>query len=209
MTVETTRFTDAIRDRFLDWTVVAGSDRDEAEWWAGAPSVARGPDGVFWMSARMRTADAPLGYRGYEIRIFRSDDGLAFEPVHSIKREEIPLDGFERSSLVYDAAQRVFRLYGCSPIHGTWTVLKWGDAIRPNQFAPSAVQTVIEAETTEEVSPNRGLRARSEWPDGVQRSRGVDRERRLPLLRDRDSARRTHLPLSQRRRGHVGAGWQS
>jgi hypothetical protein len=71
--VELSRWVGSIPARFATWDVVAAPDNDEPEWSAGAPSVVRETNGVvFWMAARMRTADSPQGQRGYEIRLFRS-----------------------------------------------------------------------------------------------------------------------------------------
>ena len=83
-------------DKFAEYDVVLKPDKDEAEYWAGAPSVARDKDGIFWMAARMRSPEYPRGLRGYEIRILRSEDGINFEEYHSILREEVPIPGFER-----------------------------------------------------------------------------------------------------------------
>jgi hypothetical protein len=128
---------------FDRWDVVAEPDRDEAEWWAGAPSVCRGAGGEFWLALRMRTADAPLGLRGYEIRLLRSDDGIRFQAVHAIRREDVPIPGFERPALVRDPATGRFRLYGCSPIDGVWQIIRFDDADRPDRFVASSARTVI------------------------------------------------------------------
>ena len=128
---------------FEHWHVAARPDRDEPEWWAGAPSVVRDDAGVFWLAARMRTAEAPLGFRGYEIRIYRSEDGLSFQPVHGLRREDVGVPGFERPALVRDPATGVFRLYGCSPLADGWSILRFDDSDRPDRFRPERVRTVI------------------------------------------------------------------
>ena len=56
----------ALRARFAEYTVVLEPDQDAPEWWAGAPSVCRDAEGVFWMACRMREGDSPRGLRGYE-----------------------------------------------------------------------------------------------------------------------------------------------
>ena len=144
---------DSIRGRFARWEVVVEPDRDEAEWWAGAPSVVRDDDGVFWMAARMRTADSPLGMRGYEIRILRSEDGIRFQPAHSIRREDVPIAGFERPALLRDPATGAFRLYGCGPIDGAWRIVRFEDAVRPDAFVPSSAHVVIEPLPREPLGP--------------------------------------------------------
>ncbi len=89
--------------RFDAYQVVLEPDEDTPEWWAGAPSVARADDGTFYLACRMREGTSPRGRRGYEVRILRSRDGVAFEPVHAIPREAVPIPGFERPALVRDA----------------------------------------------------------------------------------------------------------
>ena len=143
--VPLTEWAGSIPSRFETWEVVAEPDEDAPEWWAGGPSVARDADGTFWMAARMRTADAPLGLRGYEIRLFRSDDGIRFTHAHSIRREDVPIPGFERPSLLRDPHSGRFKLYGCGPFDdGPWCIFKFDDADRPDGFDPSTATPIIE-----------------------------------------------------------------
>ena len=134
----------SIPARFEKWDLVAEPDKDQAEWWAGAPSVVREDSGTFWMAARMRTADAPLGRRGYEIRIYRSQDGIKFTQAHSIKREQVPIPGFERPALLRDRATGKFKLYGCGQLKDAWCIFKFADAGSPDKFDPATVKPVIE-----------------------------------------------------------------
>ena len=129
---------------FRQYDVVLGPDKDEAEWWAGAPSVVRDPNGTFWLACRMRTAEAPRGLRGYEIRILRSGDGIHFEKVHSIRREAVPIPGFERPALLLDPRTGKFRLYACGPWQGgPWSIIKFADVDDPMQFDPTTAKVVI------------------------------------------------------------------
>ncbi|NUM52108.1 MAG: hypothetical protein HUU46_00545 [Candidatus Hydrogenedentes bacterium] len=119
-------------------------DKDEAEWWAGAPSVVRDKDGTFWMACRMRTGEGERGLRGYEVRIVRSDDGERFEKVLSIKREEVPIPGFERPALLIDPNTGKFKLYACGPWkNGPWSIVKFDDAASPSEFVASTARPVI------------------------------------------------------------------
>lgn len=119
-------------------------DKDAPEWWAGAPSVLRDADGIFWMACRMRTADGPRGRRGYEIRLLRSDDGEHFETIHRIPREDLPIPGFERPALLIDPPTGNFKLYLCGPWNdGPWCILKLDDAPNPAQFNPKSARPVI------------------------------------------------------------------
>lgn len=135
-----------ILDQFGAYDVILEPDQDAPEWWAGAPSVVRDVSGIFWLAARMRTADSPRGLRGYEIRILRSEDGRRFEKVHSILREEVPIPGFERPALLQDPVSGKFKLYGCGPWQdGPWAIIKFADAERPDRFVPSSAYPVITA----------------------------------------------------------------
>ena len=134
----------AITTRFAEYEVIVEPDKDEPEWWAGAPSVVRDRNGTFWFACRMRTADAPRGLRGYEIRILRSDDGIHFSRVHSIRREDVPIGGFERPALMIDPRTGRFKLYACGPWKdGPWSILKFADADEPTRFDPASARAVI------------------------------------------------------------------
>jgi hypothetical protein len=135
----------AVAARFEHYDVIVTPDRDAPEWWAGAPSVLHDRDGVFWLACRMRTADAPRGLRGYEIRILRSEDGIHFQPVHSLLREAVPIPGFERPALLQDPVSGKYKLYACGPWQeGAWSIIKFDDANRPDQFVPSTARPVIQ-----------------------------------------------------------------
>lgn len=126
------------------YTVILEPDKDEPEWWAGAPSVVRDRSGTFWLACRMRTPDAPRGLRGHEIRILRSDDGIHFTKARSLRREDVPIPGFERPALLIDAQTGRFKLYACGPWKdGPWSIVKFDDANDPTQFEPASARPVI------------------------------------------------------------------
>lgn len=128
------------------YEVVLEPEKNIPEWWAGAPSVARGPDGTFYLAARMREGDSPRGLRGYEVRILKSADGVHFTTVHRIRREEAGVRGFERPALVANPTTGLFRLYGCAPLEGGWGILKWEDAADPADFDPASARPILAAE---------------------------------------------------------------
>lgn len=133
-----------IAEKFTDYHVVLTPDKDAPEYWAGAPSVARGTDGTFWLAARMRTAESPRGLRGYELRILRSDDGIAFEHAHTIHRDDVPIPGFERPALLRDPRTGKFKLYACGPWQdGPWQIIKFDDVDSPDEFDPKTARSVI------------------------------------------------------------------
>ncbi len=138
---------DRLRAQFADYHVVLEPDENTPEWWAGAPSVCRDGSGTFWMACRMREGHSPRGMRGYEIRLLRSDDGIEFEPVHSIHREDVPIPGFERPALLHHRETGLFSLYGCGPYGGgAWCVFRFEDATSPMDFVASSARPVIAPE---------------------------------------------------------------
>jgi hypothetical protein len=91
----------------------------------------------------MRSADAPLGKRGYEIRILRSEDGVRFSPACSITREAVGIPGFERPALLRDPHTGRYKLYCCTQEDDQWVILKFDDADSPLSFDPTTARTVI------------------------------------------------------------------
>lgn len=138
-----------IISRFKNYEVILEPDRDIPEWWAGAPSVALTPDGTFYLAARMREGESPRGHRGYEIRLLKSSDGHQFKQIHSIKREQLPIPGFERPALVIDPQSKKFKLYGCGPLESNrgWEIIKFDDVDDPSEFDPKSASSVLRAET--------------------------------------------------------------
>ena len=132
---------------FDRYTVIIEPDRDEAEWWAGGPSVVRGADGRFYLAARMREGDSPRGFRGYEVRLMAGDDGRRFEKVHSIKRESVNIGGFERPALVIHPDTGQFRLYLCAPMKqhdNFWGIFRLDDASDLSALDAATIRPVLE-----------------------------------------------------------------
>lgn len=181
-----------LRARFDDYHTVLEPDCDLPEWWAGAPSVCRGADGVFWMACRMREGDSPRGLRGYEIRILRSEDGVRFEPVHRIPREQVPIPGFERPALLRNPLTGAFSLYGCGPFDGgPWCILRFDDAASPAEFIPSTCRPVITAAPDEKRGAGEVTGYKDPfifWEDGLAHcfTIGVDRAERAWHLTSAD-----------------------
>jgi hypothetical protein len=130
---------------FDSYDVIIQPDTIAPEWWAGAPSVVRDSDGVFWMACRMRSAELPRGLRGYEIRILRSTDGVHFNKVHAIHSDDVPMKGFERPCLLMDPHTHMFKLYACGPWkNGPWSIIRFDDASDPTRFDPTTARAVIQ-----------------------------------------------------------------
>ena len=129
---------------FEKYDVILEPDKNVAEWWAGAPSVVRDDQGVFWMACRMRSPEYPRGLRGYEIRILKSGDGIHFEKYQSIRKEDVPIPGFERPALLIDPQTGKFKLYICGPWKkGPWSIIKFNDVSDLKKIDYSTAKVVI------------------------------------------------------------------
>lgn len=125
------------------YTTIMEPDRNEKDWWAGAPSVLRLPDGTVLMALRMRDAIAPRGRRGYEIRLFESADGINFKKVKGISKEDAGINGFERPALVRVPSSRKIRLFGCGELEQGWCIWAMDDAKTLADINPSSLQVVL------------------------------------------------------------------
>jgi hypothetical protein len=126
--------------------VVVEPPGDGPGYWAGAPSVALGPDGTFWLAYRLRR---PVGAgRGYANVVARSSDGEQFETVTVLGRDEFGCDSLERPALVA-LGDGTWRLYVSCATPGTthWRVDAL-DADHPSTFAPSSARTVLPGDAT-------------------------------------------------------------
>ncbi len=134
-----------IPQNFLQYDVILEPDKNQPEWWAGAPSVVQDKEGIFWLACRMRSPDFPRSLRGYEIRILKSIDGIHFTSVISIPRESVPIPGFERPAILIDPITNKFKLYACGPWQNkSWCIIKFDDADDPGHFIPSTARPVIQ-----------------------------------------------------------------
>jgi hypothetical protein len=96
-------------------TVAIAPPGDGAGYWAGAPSAALGDDGIY-LAYRLRR---PLAAgRGYAIAVARSEDGVRFQTITTIRREDTAADSLERPGLVRDRDGR-WRLYLSCATPGT------------------------------------------------------------------------------------------
>jgi hypothetical protein len=93
---------------------------DGPGYWAGGPSAVLGDDGIY-LAYRMRR---PIGAgRGYAVRVARSADGVRFDTLLTMTREQFEADSLERPALVR-AADGTWRLYLSCATPGTkhWRV---------------------------------------------------------------------------------------
>jgi hypothetical protein len=109
--------------------------------WAGGPSVTLTGEGTFWLAYRLRR---PVGEgRGYANVIARSDDGVVFETVAVLGREDFDCDSLERPALVA-VADGSWRLFVSCATPGTrhWRVDAL-EATDPGAFDPASAVTVL------------------------------------------------------------------
>src|SRR5579859_7454533 len=100
-------------------------------YWAGAPCAALGDDGIY-LGYRLRR---PIGAgRGYAIVVARSADGIHFDTLTTIGREEVGAESLERPGLVRDRSGR-WRLYLSCATPGTkhWRI-ELLEAAHPAEF---------------------------------------------------------------------------
>jgi len=121
--------------------VVVEAPGDGPGYWAGGPSAVRAADGTFWLAYRLRR---PHGDgRGYANVIARSADGVSFETVDVLRRDEFACDSLERPALV-GLADGSWRVYVSCATPGTfhWRVDVL-DAPDPSGFSGATPRTVL------------------------------------------------------------------
>jgi hypothetical protein len=128
-------------DRFWDDAAVAVVPEDlRPGGWAGGPSALH-VDGVWWLAYRLRR---PVGEgRGYANVIARSSDGVTFEQVARISRDDFGADSLERPALVHTPEGR-WRLYVSCAIPGTkgWRI-DLLEAAAVEDLPAAAAETVL------------------------------------------------------------------
>jgi hypothetical protein len=108
--------------------------------WVGAPSAIRRGSEIF-LAYRLRR---PIGAgRGYAITVARSADGVHFDPVLTITKEQMDAESLERPVLV-ELPGGGWRLYLSCATYGTkhWRV-EVLEAADPAAFDPAARRTVL------------------------------------------------------------------
>src|SRR3984957_444134 len=100
-------------------------------YWAGAPCAVAG-DGQIFLAYRLRRPVGPG--RGYAITVARSADGVSFETLLSIGKDELNTESLERPALVRTPDGR-WRLYLSCATSGTkhWRV-EMTEAAHPAEF---------------------------------------------------------------------------
>ena len=128
--------------------------------WAGAPSAIL-VDGIFYLAYRLRR---PIGHgRGYVNVVAKSSDGVTFEPLAEVRREEFDSESLERPALLRAPDGR-WRLYVSVATTGTkhWRVVLL-EADTPEKLALASPRTVLPGDETVGVKDPVVLHAEGRW----------------------------------------------
>ena len=131
-----------------------------AGYWAGAPSAVV-VDGVTWLAYRLRR---PVGEgRGYAVVVARSDNGVGFETVAVLEKEDLGAESLERPAIVA-LPDGTWRLYVSGATPGT---LHWWvdaiDATDPASFAPQRRRSSMPGDATTAMKDPVVMRAADGW----------------------------------------------
>ena len=118
---------------------------DGPGFWAGAPTAVLA-HGTFYLAYRLRR---PVGDgRGYAVHIARSDDGVAFETIAVLEKDDVGAESLERPALVALPGGG-WRLYVSGATPGT---LHWWveaiDATDPASFDPARRRPTLPGDAT-------------------------------------------------------------
>jgi len=120
--------------------VAAESPGSGPGYWSGAPCAAAGDDGIF-LAYRLRR---PIGQgRGYAVALAHAADGVRFETLLTIGKEDMITESLERPALVRTPEGR-WRLYLSCATTGTkhWRV-EMTEAAHPAEFDIRHRETVL------------------------------------------------------------------
>jgi len=117
---------------------------DGPGWWVGAPSGLEW-NGDIYLAYRLRMP-TEMG-RGYAVQVAKSADGVHFEPLFTITKEEADAESLERPWLAR-TPEGTWRLYLSCSTFGTkhWRV-EFMDADSPDGFDPAQLQVTLPGDT--------------------------------------------------------------
>jgi hypothetical protein len=126
--------------------VVRAPERPEAGYWAGCPSVLV-HEGRFWLTYRERRPRGSASDRGWRCALAVSADGIRFDDVWEVRKEELETHSMERFCLT--ARPDGFRLYlsYVDPADLRWRI-DTVDASDPARLDVATRRPVLTAEST-------------------------------------------------------------
>lgn len=161
--------TDLAVPRFEGAEVVVPAPAKGPGNWTGAPSAVL-VDGVFWLAYRVRRPiDAG---RGVSVVVARSADGVSFDPVAELHRDDFGAASFERAALVTtsDRPDARWRLYlSCATPDSKHWWIEALDADRPDGLAAGQRQVAFPGSATVGVKDPVIVRRGSQWQAWVCR----------------------------------------
>jgi hypothetical protein len=155
--------TDLQLPRFESAEVVVKAPAKGPGNWAGAPSALL-VDGVIWLAYRVRR---PLDAgRGVSVVVARSEDGLRFDAIAEIRRDDFGAASFERAALVRtaDGPQARWRLYlSCATPRSKHWWIEAVEADRPELLAAGERWIVLPGSATVAVKDPVIVRGDATW----------------------------------------------
>jgi hypothetical protein len=128
--------------------------------WAGAPSAVADSDGIV-LAYRLRR---PIGQgRGYAVALARSTDGVHFETIAMITREQMDTESLERPALVRTADGR-WRIYlSCATYETKHWRVELIEAAAPDAFDPRQRIVVLPGDSQAAVKDPVIISHRGTW----------------------------------------------
>ena len=128
--------------------VLKEPERGEPGYWAGAPSVLYEPDKQrFLLTYRQRCPPETNPGRGWRCAVAASDDGIHFDDIWEIHKDELNTPSMERFSLIpYAGRYRLYVSY-VNPADRRWRIDVM-EAADPASFGSEPAQPVLTAAVT-------------------------------------------------------------
>jgi hypothetical protein len=118
--------------------IVVSAPETGAGAWAGSPSAVRVSDDIY-LAYRLRTASL----RGYAVQVAKSTDGVIFDPLFTVDKDEMDCESLERPALALTPDGR-WRLYlSCATIGTKHWRIELLEADSPELFSPAQRRVVL------------------------------------------------------------------
>ena len=129
-------------------TTVREPESDAPGHWVGAPAIYYDPaGGEFYLTCRRRRARGAVSDRGYAGYIAKSTDGVHFEDIWSIKKEELGSPSMERFCLRQSGERWLLYISYVDPADNRWRIDVL-NAESPDAFSAEDRQPVLTAAST-------------------------------------------------------------
>jgi len=123
-----------------NYGVVAQPEGEDEGFWAGGCCSLKDNKEKIWLIYRLRNPEK----RGYKLCIATSQNGVNFQVVKELKKEEFGnIESLERASILQDLYSGKYKLYPSLEKEGKWYIYKLDDANSPEDFDPSTARPVF------------------------------------------------------------------